>query len=207
MSDNESEPTLSETEEILEEETENAIESDVESVEDEKVEPKAEPEVVAEPPVKAKKPRTQKQIDAFARARAALNIKRDLLKKEKLENKEITKIASKKSRKLKKISSEVKEVIEDKKLMTEMNVIEIIRKQKELRKNAKHDARKLLGITSDKPVPIVKKTRKKRVAKPKPIQQQQQEVEPREDHVRKDESLLRQFLGPENPDLEDFSDW
>ena len=203
MSDNESEPTLSETEEILEEETENAIESDVESVEDEKI----EPEVVVEPPVKAKKPRTQKQIDAFARARAALNIKRDLLKKEKENGKEITKIASKKSRKLKKISTEVKEVIEDKKLMTEMNVIEIIRAQKELRKNAKSDARKLLGITSDKPIPVVKKTRKKRVAKPKPIQQQQQqEVEPREDYVKKDETLLRKFLGPENPDFEDFSD-
>ncbi len=204
MSDNESEPNISEVEELSEEETENAIESDVESVEDEKI----EPEVVVEPPVKAKKPRTQKQIDAFARARAALNIKRELLKKEKLENKEITKVASKKSRKLKKISTEVKEVIEDKKLMTEMNVIEIIRAQKELRKNAKSDARKLLGITSDKPVPVVKKTRKKRVAKPKPIQQQeQQEVEPREEYVKKDETLLRKFLGPENPDFEDFSDW
>ena len=82
MSLDESEPALSETEEIFEEESEASVESDVESVEDEKVEPKAEPEVVAEPPVKAKKPRTQKQIDAFARARAALNIKRDLLKKD-----------------------------------------------------------------------------------------------------------------------------
>ena len=131
---------------------------------------------VTEPPkeiTKGKKPRSPKQIEAFKKARAKLMEKRILLKSQSEESRALAKSERYKSKKNKKLTSEVKEIMGKQRLMTEEDVISIINSQKELRKQAKakhsqdvNNAMKLLGISS---LDGAKKIRKPRTPKPKVV--------------------------------------
>ena len=154
-------------------ETEEQVEEVIEKIE----QPIEEP-IASETPKeikKGKKPRSEKQILAFKKAREKLLEKRALLKSKSEESRELAKSERYKSKKNKKLTSEVKEIIGRQRLMTEEDVINIITQQKKLRREAKAkqaqdvtDAMKLLGISS---LDGAKKIRKPRTTKPKQPQE------------------------------------
>lgn len=169
--------TFSETEEV----TEQKIE---------KIEEPIEEPIVTETPkeiLKGKKQRTPKQIEAFKRAREKLMEKRALLKSQSEESRALAKSEKYKSKKSKKLTSEVKEIIGKQRLMTEEDVINIITQQKKLRREAKskqakdvNDAMKLLGISSLDGAKKIRKPRtpKQKQPKPQPPPQPQQQPQP-----------------------------
>ena len=102
---------------------------------------------------KEKKPRTQKQIDSFQRAREKLAEKRILLKSEKAESRELAKSEKYKSKKTKQLE---KIIIETVPQISEDRIRQLINEEKQLRKDKKLEskqqianAKKLLGIVDE----------------------------------------------------------
>jgi len=165
--------TFSEPEELVEEVTETIPKS----IEEIKV------TEIPKQTLKGKKPRSEKQVQAFKKARAKLLEKRALLKSQSEESRALAKSEKYKSKKNKKLTTEVKQIMGNQRLMTEEDVVNIISQQKKLRREAKSkqaqdvtDAMKLLGISSLDGAKKIRKTRTsktKQQQQPPPPQQQQ----------------------------------